>query len=1147
MAEDLDTKTRSGAVGIPDDDPLAELARIIGFERPEQVSGEPEPDAFDLEAELMAELDFPAPDQDIVHRTSEPGRLAADAAPTAPSDNDFWSDATFDEEALLADAVAEVPVAVHEDADDQEFADIADDEGALSAVADDQDKGHTGPESIEPPVQSLRGNAQDYSAAPAADYDHDDVLAEMARFSIPDHGRALMPADNDDVDLGYTVDDDINAAEEANDPERFFEASSAAVREPVQRTGFEDFLSTELDIYERELTIGGETPVSGAAVVADAGSAGMTMQPEDAFSADLERLLDEPAPAAPSPDPVSAEPQVAELPEDFDSVFDLAAEEFLADSIPAEATRAQGDIWDMPGALDDALEEAVSEELESEFLGDEGMEPEDVPDLDDQDFEPEAERLFADADGDQELDLDLEQALAETISEVSDEAVDGELSSPDQEWPKEDWTRQEWSGQETDEPADPFADLAVSQDFALNDASLDQAFEQGAEPDVTVGEDSEPTAAFLAEFAEPALPVEPERDEIAEAFLDLIPGDSDEALADSGPAAGQATMPYEPEDAFSSLDDGVAPEAFHAPAEPENVVVAAFPKAVSEIVSSPTVAEEPEQVTKVSESDDWLSDFEAANDADMDADFIGEPDEAGPDFDARAISAVDEYSVPVADFDVPELPEVDAMVPNEPDFGDDIDVEFAGLGDTEQQNQEGATVLPFVPAGMATAAVAAASSRFRRDASAADTVEHEPDVDYANLQDELEAGFAQPYVRRESVDADAILAKPVGEYEGADEARGGSRPRLIAAAALGIALLVGAGIFGFAFMSGNSDTAGNGEPPVIRADSEPVKVVPENPGGLTVPNQDKAVYDRVAGDNANGDPGQPSLVTQSEEPVDIVQRTLDPELLPLEGRDDTGKSEERLSANAGGEDAAAPSAQPAVSPRKVRTMIVRPDGTIVAREEPAEEVAVAAPAATPAPEPAPQTEPVSEAAVDAQPEADAPQTEAASAAPEVAPAATDNAPASIAPVRVVRTQPIRPVTPGNAPVPEQRPSEQPVNVVSTVTQGGNVRSGAEPQTQAAATPQAAAPTAVAAPASNAGGYWVQIASQPTVEGAQASWNNLSRRFASVIGGRGVDIQRADIPGKGTFHRVRVPGGTRDQANALCSRYKAAGGSCFVSR
>ncbi|WP_407804132.1 hypothetical protein, partial [Staphylococcus aureus] len=66
---------------------------------------------------------------------------------------------------------------------------------------------------------------------------------------------------------------------------------------------------------------------------------------------------------------------------------------------------------------------------------------------------------------------------------------------------------------------------------------------------------------------------------------------------------------------------------------------------------------------------------------------------------------------------------------------------------------------------------------------------------------------------------------------------------------------------------------------------DPMKVVPENPGGRVVPNQDKAVYDRVAGGSA-ADPKQPALISSNEQPVDVVQRTLSPEQLPLEGEND---------------------------------------------------------------------------------------------------------------------------------------------------------------------------------------------------------------------------------------------------------------------
>ncbi len=143
--------------------------------------------------------------------------------------------------------------------------------------------------------------------------------------------------------------------------------------------------------------------------------------------------------------------------------------------------------------------------------------------------------------------------------------------------------------------------------------------------------------------------------------------------------------------------------------------------------------------------------------------------------------------------------------------------------------------------------------------------------------------------------------------------------------------------------------------------------------------------------------------------------------------------------------------------------------------------------------------------------------------------------------------------PAAAPIPAARPVEQPVNVVGTVTQRGNVvgqqsATAEKPAAQqAAATKPAAQPTATPA-ASNApaGAYVIQIASLPSEAEAQKSYANLSAKFSSVIGGKSPDIKPAEIPGKGTYYRLRIVAGSKDEAIALCSRYKAAGGSCLVS-
>jgi len=157
------------------------------------------------------------------------------------------------------------------------------------------------------------------------------------------------------------------------------------------------------------------------------------------------------------------------------------------------------------------------------------------------------------------------------------------------------------------------------------------------------------------------------------------------------------------------------------------------------------------------------------------------------------------------------------------------------------------------------------------------------------------------------------------------------------------------------------------------------------------------------------------------------------------------------------------------------------------------------------------------------------------------------------PVRAVKTTPITDAasaaTTDTAPVPTARPAEQPVNVVGTVTENGNVRPTAQQKpTQVASAPAAsAAQPAQQAPAAASGGYGIQIASLPSEDEAKKSYASLSKKFAGVLSGRAYEIRKADIAGKGTFYRVRIPAGSKDEAAALCEQYRSAGGSCLISK
>ncbi|MGP2492720.1 SPOR domain-containing protein [Mesorhizobium sp. PUT5] len=366
---------------------------------------------------------------------------------------------------------------------------------------------------------------------------------------------------------------------------------------------------------------------------------------------------------------------------------------------------------------------------------------------------------------------------------------------------------------------------------------------------------------------------------------------------------------------------------------------------------------------------------------------------------------------------------------------------------------------------------------------------------------------ADPFAVTDDLDFDPDLEEAMAIPAAAQmEAAGSSRRRglLIAGVIGAVAVVGGLGAFALSFGGKGASDA----PAIVKADNQPIKVKPENPGGTVIPNQDNKVYDAVAKGAKPAAPAQQTLVAKAEEPVDVTAQEPQARIVNLSAQEEVdaaaptmpaqaGKSEDRIVQT---DDAAAPAGQdtPLVTPRKVRTMVVKPDGSLVPREEAA---------------------PVQVAAVE--PIDPAPQHVAAPAAQD----ADAVAPAAQAPAKPAAQS--QSVTPARAPVAPQRPSDQPVNVVGEVKpdQVASIDSGA----------------------AAAGSWSVQIASQPTAESAQATYDDLARRYAGVLQGRSASIVKAEVAGKGTFYRVRVATQSRNDAIALCTSYKAAGGNCFVSK
>ncbi|MEM5501403.1 SPOR domain-containing protein [Ahrensia kielensis] len=488
---------------------------------------------------------------------------------------------------------------------------------------------------------------------------------------------------------------------------------------------------------------------------------------------------------------------------------------------------------------------------------------------------------------------------------------------------------------------------------------------------------------------------------------------------------------------------------------------------------------------------------------------VAQADTAGaPVLDTTDMSAFNDGG-PVA-IDVPQLPDVDSEFSSS--FEDDLDIDF------DEASLEVDDSWPATTAAVAaTSAVAGVSALSRR---AGETAMANDDESFDETRFEAELARDIEFVSHDT--SNLGNASPDAYDDGFEGAAAGPRydePKtvkrgLVVAAVLGCVAIVGAiGIFA---LSGGGTNSADG-PVLVKASSDPVKVAPENPGGKEVPNQDRAVFSE-----SRGVPSQEELVSTSEEPVDIA--AVPENALPssLNG-EDLQKGEDRLepSAQTSASNEAAPFV---VAPRKVRTLVVRADGTLVERE------VVPTPAPIASQTPATEVASADQAQLGGVPVGEAVNGEDSAVADE--PAATperltpsEPAAAPALPTRTVQTKTI---SPSNI---AERPKDQPVNIVNP-----------EP-TQVAAAP--AAPTAATEAAPTP--YSVQMASLPTEADAQQSARTLSSKFGNVLGGRDLVIRKAVIEGKGTYYRVRVGANDRAEANGLCERIKSAGGSCFVTR
>jgi hypothetical protein len=271
----------------------------------------------------------------------------------------------------------------------------------------------------------------------------------------------------------------------------------------------------------------------------------------------------------------------------------------------------------------------------------------------------------------------------------------------------------------------------------------------------------------------------------------------------------------------------------------------------------------------------------------------------------------------------------------------------------------------------------------------------------------------------------------------------------------------------------------SGEPPIIRADNTPTKIVPA-PTDSSV-----KVPDRMASND-----GSEKIVPREEAPVDLNAKAGAPRVVfPPLNQNANPPPVASVSPSA----ALPPSAGPLPSngtlpnnePRRIKTLAVKGEQT----------------------------------------DSTVPQGAAGSAKPGAA------------------AKPAAPPAARSNPASANASANQPL---SLSPQGAPAEAPAASQKMAATTP-----TQIVPPSSSGGGYLVQVSSQLSEDGAQASYRVLQGKYGSVLGSRAPVVKRVDLTdkGKGIVYRAFAgPFGSAEEAVQVCNSLKSAGGpQCLVQR
>jgi hypothetical protein len=356
------------------------------------------------------------------------------------------------------------------------------------------------------------------------------------------------------------------------------------------------------------------------------------------------------------------------------------------------------------------------------------------------------------------------------------------------------------------------------------------------------------------------------------------------------------------------------------------------------------------------------------------------------------------------------------------------------------------------------------------------------------------------------------MGEPTEEVALARPARRASSWYIKVGALGALAVVMGAGAVAMKVgMPGRPKT-----PPMILADSAPTKVAPPTESAVHSPGDSGSL---LLKDSAAPASAPVKIVNHEEQPVDLGARaaaTPTPLAVPTKASAVDG-SPVAPTADTPVVALAEPSG-PAVSStlstgaKPVKTVSVRPDGTLISVDTPS--TVAPPPASTPVT--APKKSDASPLA--ATPTIDLPAKSATKSSARVTATKTDTT-----------------VPDDAAGVPTQR-AEKPAKLPTKL----------RPPAAAVDAASSDAAPADAAPAAGSGQWSVQFAAPRSESDARNAIARLKNKYAEALGGASIGVHKAEAHGE-TLYRVRASGLSKAEASALCSKLKDAGGDCFLSK